>query len=61
MTVFGWPIRLVLVGLILTLSTAAIADDKIPRVGLLRAGQPPDPFVIRQCMTLHGAFPLSLR
>lgn len=44
MPVFVWPVRLVLTALILTLSTAAIADDKIPRVGLLRAGQPPDPF-----------------
>jgi putative tryptophan/tyrosine transport system substrate-binding protein len=44
MTVFGWPIRLVLAALTLTLPTAAMAGDKIPRVGLLRAGQPPDPF-----------------
>ncbi|WP_048707917.1 ABC transporter substrate-binding protein [Microvirga massiliensis] len=41
----AWYIRLALAALVLMLSAAAIlADDRVPRVGLLREGQLPDPF-----------------
>jgi len=44
MKAFVQQIRLALVAMVLVLPTAASAKTRVPRIGLLRAGQLPDPF-----------------